>query len=66
MDMDLLQMKIDKSGLKQVYLAEQLGISRFGFAEKLKYPERWKVAEATKMIRLLNLSKAESKQIFGL
>lgn len=66
MDMELLQKKIEDSGLKQVYLAKKLGISRFGFAEKMKNPERWKVAEAATMIKLLNLSKSESKKIFGL
>lgn len=66
MDMELLQKKIEDSGLKQKYLAEQLGISRFGFAEKMKNPDRWKVVEVVKMTKVLNLSKSESKKIFGL
>ena len=64
--MELLREKIDASGYKQNYIAEQLGISRFGLADKVKNPERWKMTEVIILVKLLHLSPAETQQIFGL
>lgn len=66
MDMNLLDAKINESGLKREYIASQIGLTRFGFREKLIYPHRWKVSEMSKLVSLLNLSTDEIKQIFDL
>lgn len=66
MDMNLLETKINESGYKKEYIASQLNLTRFGLRAKINDPERWRVSEVTKIISLLNLTKAESKQIFDL
>lgn len=64
MNMALLEDKIDQSGYKREFIAEQLGLSRHGLYNKMKNPDRWKVTEMTVLVKLLALSKSESRQIF--
>lgn len=66
MDMILLEQKIDESGYRRDFIAEKLGITRFGFRDKINNPERWKVSEVKKLVKLLNISKADSRKIFGI
>ena len=66
MDMVYLEIKIAESGLKREYIAAKLGLTRYGFRDKLLYPERWRVEEVAKLIPLLKLSKADVKRIFCL
>lgn len=65
MNMDLLEAKINESGYKREYIAAQLGLSRFGLLDKMKNPERWKITETKVIVKLLKLSRAEAKEIFG-
>ena len=64
MNMELLEDKINESGYKREYIASQLGITRFGLLDKMKNPERWKVTEMKILVKLLRLSRTESKEIF--
>ena len=66
MDMVYLEEKINESGLKRQYIADKIGISRWGLRDKLMKPGRWKVSEMTALISLLNLSESDSKRIFNL
>jgi len=66
MNMDLLESKIEASGYKREYIASQIGISRFGLLSKMQNPDRWKVTEMSAIIKLLKLSKTETREIFDL
>ena len=65
MDMNFLEMKIDESGLKRDYIADKLGLTRYGLRDKIRFPDRWKVTEMVALISVLNLSKADCRRIFG-
>lgn len=66
MNMNLLNEKIEASGYKREYIAQQLNITRFGLRDKMLNPNRWKASEAATIIKLLNLTEEESQAIFGL
>lgn len=66
MDMNLLEQKIVESGYRREFIAEKLGLTRFGFREKINNPDRWKVSEVRELVKLLNISKADSRKIFGI
>lgn len=65
MNMELLEERINESGYKREFIAKELGLSRHGLYAKLKNPERWKVSEMVTVVKLLNLTKSDSRQIFG-
>lgn len=66
MDMKLLEQKIVESGYRREFIAEKLGLTRFGFRDKINNPDRWKVSEVKELVKLLNISKADSRKIFGI
>lgn len=66
MDMNLLEQKIVESGYRREFIAEKLGLTRFGFRDKINNPDRWKVSEVRELVKLLNISKADSRKIFGI
>lgn len=66
MNMELLQLKIKESGLKQYSVASQTGISPQILCNRLKKPENWKVREIRTISEVLNLTESERAEIFGL
>ncbi len=65
MDMDLLKARIEESGYRFDYVANQIGMSRHGLYNKIRNPGSWKVSEMAAIIKLLSLNRADSKRIFG-
>lgn len=59
MNLEKLRFYIDRSGLKQQWLAEQLEISRGAFANKIMGKSEFRVNELLKLTELLNLSDNE-------
>ena len=66
MDMNLLEQKIVESGYRREFIAKKLGLTRFGFRDKINNPDRWKISEVRELVKLLNISKADSRKIFGI
>lgn len=61
----LLREKIDASGLKLQYIADQLGITRFGLHKKLQDGSEFKPSQIVKLCELLRIETAEEReQIF--
>lgn len=61
----LLREKIDASGLKLNYIADQLGITRFGLYKKLQDGSEFKPSQIMKLCNLLRIETLEErKQIF--
>ncbi|MBF1359130.1 MAG: toxin-antitoxin system, antitoxin component, Xre family protein [Mogibacterium diversum] len=59
-----LRDKIETSGLKYKYLAEQLDISSYGLQLKIDGKNEFLVKEAVKLCNLLNLTNKEREDIF--
>ena len=62
--MELLQNKIDLSGLQQVCVAEKCGLSDQGLKNKLKGDAEFTVSEIAVLKRLLYLTDAEVQTFF--
>lgn len=60
----MLRDKIEQSGLKYKYLAEQLDISSYGLQLKIDGKNEFLVKEAVKLCNLLNLTNKEREDIF--
>lgn len=60
----LLDDKIDKSGLRIGFIIEKLGLSRNGFDKKRKGKTPFRVAEIYVLSDLLKLSEADQEEIF--
>lgn len=61
----LLREKIDASGLKLQYIADQLGITHFGLYKKLQDGSEFKPSQIVKLCELLRIETAEEReQIF--
>lgn len=63
-DIKLLEEAINDSGLKIIYIAEQLGITREGLYKKLKGETEFKASEIIAVQKLLNLSNSRRDKIF--
>ncbi len=61
-DTNALRDKIAKSGLKQGYIAEKLGLSSFGFANKLNNKSDFKSEEIKALCELLNITSLREKE----
>ena len=61
---NMLRDKIEQSGLKYKYLAEQLDISSYGLQLKIDGKNEFLVKEAVKLCNLLNLTNKEREDIF--
>ena len=62
--MEKLKEKIDKSGYKLSYLADQLGISRFSLRNKLNEKSQFKMSEIKKLAILLKIPNNEISLYF--
>lgn len=60
----LLDDKIDKSGLRIGFIIEKLGLSRNGFDKKRKGKTPFRVAEIYVLSDLLKLSEDDQEDIF--
>lgn len=60
----LLRMKIDESGYKLRFIAQQLGITYQGFLKKLNNETEFKVSEVKILTDLLKLTPDEVNKIF--
>lgn len=60
----LLDERIENSGLKVGYIVEKLGLSRNGFDKKRKGKTPFRVAEIYVISDLLNLSDDDERKIF--
>ena len=58
----LLREKIDASGLKLQYIADQLGITRFGLYKKLQDGSEFKPSQIVKLCELLRIETAEERE----
>lgn len=63
-NMELLIAKINASGLKRNYIAENLGISNSLLSKKLARETEFKANEIAKLSSILKLSDAEKVSIF--
>lgn len=63
-DSELLQKKIEESGLKTGYICEKLAISRQGFYKKLKGNTPFKIPEVFVICTLLSIDDDEKVKIF--
>lgn len=63
-DVELLNAKIESSGLKRNYLAGQLGITPQGFYLKCSGRNEFIASEIQKLCKLLNITQKEMKAIF--
>lgn len=60
----LLEAKIEASGLKKNYIADQLGITYQGFYLKLTGKNEFIASEIQKLTKLLDIPDKEIKPIF--
>lgn len=56
-----LQEIIDRSGLKQAYIAEKLGLSPFGFARKRDNKSEFLPSEIDALCELLHIDSIEER-----
>ena len=61
---DLLDKRIEESGLKISFLIEKLGLSRNGFDKKRRGINQFRVAEVYVICDLLKLSDEDRNSIF--
>lgn len=61
---DRLQRKIEKSGLKLSYIANQMGISRNGLYKKIRNQTPFDQYEIDSLCNILNISLEEKENIF--
>ena len=61
-DCELLEEKIQKSGLKIDFIVENLGLSRQGFAKKRKGITPFRVSEIFVLCSLLSITDDEEKK----
>lgn len=64
MNMELLQKKIDESGLKNYFIAEKVGIDRGSLYNKLNGKTEFTMTEIIKLCEVLRLSDSEKVKIF--
>ena len=57
-----LERLIDKSGLKKIYIAKALGISRQGFTNKCKNKNPFTATEISILCELLNITRLVDKE----
>lgn len=60
----LLEKFIKESGYKKGYIAEVLGISRFGLAKKITNQTEFKTSEVEKLSSILKVTNEERDKIF--
>ena len=60
----LLEQYIEKSGYKKSFIAEQLGLTAYGFTLKVNNKSEFKASEMTTLCKLLKISKRDKDAIF--
>lgn len=60
-DTKALQKRIDDSGLKQEFIARQLGLSSYGFAKKRDNETQFKPSEIEKLCEILHIGTLEER-----
>lgn len=63
-DTKMLRTTIESRGLKYKYIADELGITPYGFQKKAENDSEFKASEIKKLSELLELSLDEKEQIF--
>ena len=58
---DLLMEYVRKSGLKVGFIAERLGLSRFGLAKKMRNESEFKASEIEKMCEILHIDSMQDR-----
>lgn len=61
---ELLKDKIEKSGYKLKYIAEQIGITYYGFLKKVNNETEFKASEIQTLCDLLEIAGEEKEKIF--
>ncbi|WP_455258109.1 toxin-antitoxin system, antitoxin component, Xre family protein [Peptoniphilus asaccharolyticus] len=64
MNLDLLNKKINDSGLTITFIANTLGISRQQLYKKLSGESEFKVSELNEVFDILKLNRNEKEEIF--
>ncbi len=64
MNLDLLKKRIEESGLKQIFIAEQLGIDRASLYNKLNGKSEFTMKEIVNLSRVLHIDDKEKLHIF--
>ena len=60
----LLEQYIEESGYKKSFIAQQLGLTAYGFALKIKNKSEFKANEMTILCKLLKISAKDKNAIF--
>ena len=60
----LLEQYIEQSGYKKSFIAEQLGITTYGFALKVNNKSEFKASEMTILCKLLKIKAKDKEAIF--
>lgn len=60
----LLEQYIEESGYKKNFIAQQLGLTAYGFALKIKNKSEFKANEMTILCKLLKISAKDKNAIF--
>jgi hypothetical protein len=60
----LLEQYIQKSGYKKSFIAEQLGLTSYGFTLKVNNKSEFKASEMTLLCKLLKINTKDKEAIF--
>ena len=60
----LLEQYIEKSGYKKAFIAEQLGLTAYGFMLKVNNKSEFKASEMQILCQLLKISAKDKEAIF--
>lgn len=60
----LLEHYINKSGYKKSFIAEQLGLTAYGFTLKVNNKSEFKASEMTVLCKLLKINSRDKEAIF--
>lgn len=58
---ELLMKYIDESGLKLYFIAEKMGLSRFGLAKKINNETEFKASEINMLCEILHIDSLEDR-----
>lgn len=58
---ELLEKKIEESGLKKSFIAQALSLSPYGLAKKINNETEFKTSEVDKLCKILNISTLTEK-----
>lgn len=61
---ELLNKRIDESGLKRKSIAKRLGLTAFGLLKKINGENEFKVSEVVNLCNILAISDEDREQIF--